>query len=383
MPTFEPEVWGKVPFHFWSVVMFVFGSMVGSFLNVCIHRMPLDQSVISPPSHCPHCKYSIPWFLNIPLVTWLMLRGKCGNCGAPIAVRYFLVELLTGVAFLICWLAFGRESAPLALAYSVMMAGFIVATFIDFEHLIIPDEITLGGAVVGFILSFAVPLLHNTTNRGEAMKASLFGIAIAAGSVYLVLRGGKLLFGKERIKLDPDSRLIFTETHLKLPDEREIPYGDMLYRDNDMIRFHAKTIELPEICYFNKVVELTPKQLTIGEDKFVPEEVKHMEVVTSEIVLPREAMGLGDVKFMAAIGAFHGFPASLFTFFASACIGSVVGLALMLLRRQDKSGRIPYGPFLTLAAIIWIFLPDAAQTYWVNYLRMFKQIFTGGGPPAI
>lgn len=380
MPTFEPQIWGQVPFHFWSGVMFIFGSMVGSFLNVCIHRMPLDQSVISPPSHCPHCKYSIPWFLNIPLATWLMLRGKCSNCGAPISIRYFLVELLTGVAFLVCWLQFGAKSPLLALAYSILMAGFIVATFIDFEHLIIPDEITLGGAVVGVVLSFAVPLLHDTTLRSEALKASLLGLAIASGSVYVVLRGGKLLFGKERIKLEPDSRLIFTETHLKLPDEREIPYGDMLYRDNDVIRLYAKTVELPEICYFNKQVALTPKELSIGEDKFNPEDVKHMELVTSELVLPREAMGLGDVKFMAAIGAFIGWQAALFTFFASACIGSVVGLALMLLKRSDKSGRIPYGPFLTLAAILWIFLPDAAQDYWMNYLRMFKQAITGQPP---
>jgi leader peptidase (prepilin peptidase) / N-methyltransferase len=374
---FEREVWGRVPFHFWSMVMFVFGSMVGSFLNVCIHRMPRDESVISPPSHCPHCKYSIPWFLNIPLATWLMLRGKCKNCGAPIAVRYFLVELLTGVAFLVCWLQFGHKSPWLALAYSIMMAGFIVATFIDFEHLIIPDEITIGGAVVGFVLSFAIPLLHHTADRGAAMKSSLLGIVVAAGSVYLVLRGGKLLFGKQRIQLEPDSRLIFTETHLKLPDGREVPYGDMLYRDTDVIRIYAKTIELAEICYFAKQVSLTPKELTIGEEKFNPEDVKHMELVTSELVLPREAMGLGDVKFMAAIGAFIGWQGALFSFFASACIGSVVGLVLIALKLREKSGQIPYGPFLTLAAIIWIFLPDAAQDFWRNYLAMFRQAITG------
>jgi leader peptidase (prepilin peptidase)/N-methyltransferase len=374
---FEPKIWAQVPFHFWSVVMFVLGSMVGSFLNVCIHRMPRDESVISPPSHCPHCNYSIPWFLNIPLITWVMLRGKCKNCGAPIAARYFFVELLTGAAFLVCWLNFGHRSPALALAYSVMMAGFIVATFIDFEHLIIPDEITIGGAVVGFLLSFAVPLLHHTTSRGVALKASLLGIGVAAGSVYVVLRGGKLLFGKERIKLDPDSRLIFTETHLKLPDGREIPYGEMLYRDNDIIRLYAKTIELAEVCYFQKQVTLTPKELAIGDEKFNPEDVKHMELVTSELVLPREAMGLGDVKFMAAIGAFIGWQAALFSFFASACIGSIVGLTLMIFKLQDKSGRIPYGPFLTLAAIIWIFLPASAQDYWLNYLQMFKQAIVG------
>src|SRR5215510_15100300 len=133
---FDPEVWHKVPFHFWSVVFFIFGSMVGSFLNVCIHRMPLGQSIVKPPSHCPHCKYSIPWYLNVPLFTWLALRGRCANCRAPISSRYFFVELLTGLAFLSCWLAFGKISALLALASCLVLAGFIVATFIDFEHYI-------------------------------------------------------------------------------------------------------------------------------------------------------------------------------------------------------------------------------------------------------
>src|ERR1041385_8322052 len=86
---FDPAVWAAVPFHFWSVIFFVFGSMVGSFLNVCIHRLPLGQSIVSPTSHCPHCKYSIPWYLNIPLVTWLFLRGKCRNCGAQISIRNY------------------------------------------------------------------------------------------------------------------------------------------------------------------------------------------------------------------------------------------------------------------------------------------------------
>src|SRR5258708_4197086 len=106
---FNPAVWSVVPFHFWSVAFFVLGSIVGSFLNVCIHRMPHGLSVVSPPSHCPHCKYSIPWYLNIPLVTWVWLGGKCRNCGAPISVRYFLVELLTAITFLACWLAFGHD----------------------------------------------------------------------------------------------------------------------------------------------------------------------------------------------------------------------------------------------------------------------------------
>src|SRR5215468_5959717 len=133
-PILDSHTWATVPFHFWSVVRFVFGCMVGSFLNVCIHRLPLGQSIVSPPSHCPHCNYSIPWYLNIPLITWVYLRGKCRNCRAPISVRYFLVELLTGVAFLACWLSFGRQSVALPLVYALFLSGLLVASFIDFEH---------------------------------------------------------------------------------------------------------------------------------------------------------------------------------------------------------------------------------------------------------
>jgi len=96
---FDPRFWNTVPFHFWSLTMFIFGCIVGSFLNVCIHRMPRGESLIFPPSHCPHCGYSIPWYLNIPLFTWLLLRARCAHCRAPISARYFFVELLTGLAF--------------------------------------------------------------------------------------------------------------------------------------------------------------------------------------------------------------------------------------------------------------------------------------------
>src|SRR6266513_988942 len=115
--------WSLVPFHFWSLCFFVFGCMIGSFLNVCVYRMPRGLSIVSPPSHCPHCKYAIPFYLNIPLVTFVYLRGKCKNCGAPISIRYFLVELLTALTFLGCWLHFGRQSVALALIYSIFLSG--------------------------------------------------------------------------------------------------------------------------------------------------------------------------------------------------------------------------------------------------------------------
>jgi leader peptidase (prepilin peptidase)/N-methyltransferase len=353
-PIFDPDIWARVPFHFWSLVFFTLGCVVGSFLNVCIHRMPLGMSIVSPPSHCPHCKYSIPWYLNVPLVTWLWLRGKCKNCGAPISPRYFLVELLTGVTFLGCWLSFGAQSALLALVYALFLAGLIAATFIDFEHLIIPDEITIGGMVVGFGCSFFLPALHGEQSLTGGMKQSLVGIGVGAGLIYFIVRMGKLAFGRQRLTLPANTKIVFSETAVHLPD-KDIPYEELFYRQSDVIAMQAHTIELVDRCYKDVLVRLSPKRLRIGDEELNPEEVPHMEAVSAEIVLPREAMGLGDVKFMAAIGAFLGWQAVIFSLMVSSIIGSFVGVALILMGKREWSSRLPYGPYIALAAVIWMF----------------------------
>jgi leader peptidase (prepilin peptidase)/N-methyltransferase len=358
-PIFDATTWSAVPFHFWSLVFFVFGCIVGSFLNVCIYRMPRGLSIVSPPSHCPHCQYAIPWWLNVPLVTWLMLRGRCKNCGAAISPRYFVVELLAGAAFLSCWLVFGDRSHPLhslpvALVYAVFLAGLIVATFIDFEHFIIPDEITLGGVVAGLAVSLLWPQLQETSEHVTGFLRSALGAGVGAGVVYAILRLGKLLFGRQRLKLPAGTKIVFAETALHF-DGREIPYEELFYRKSDVIALHARTAELVDRGYQNVLVRLSPTTLEIGGEKWNPDDVPCLECVSAEIVLPREAMGLGDVKFMAALGAFIGWPGVLFSLMVSSLIGAVVGVVLILLRRREWSSRMPYGPYLALAAAIWIF----------------------------
>jgi leader peptidase (prepilin peptidase)/N-methyltransferase len=356
---FNAHNWSLVPFHFWSLVFFALGCIVGSFLNVCIYRLPLGMSIITPRSHCPHCKYSIPWYLNIPLVTWLALRGRCKNCGAPISWRYFVVELLTGVAFLSCWLAFGDAghplpSLPVALVYAVFLAGLIAATFIDFEHFIIPDEITIGGMAAGFIASFFLPSLHGATTLNVGMRRSFTGAIVGAAAIYGILRLGKLLFGRQRVKLPMETKIVFTDTSVHLPD-REIPYDELFYRRSDVIVLHARTVELVDRGYQDVLVRLSPSALEIGEEKMNPNDVPCLEAVSTEIVLPREAMGLGDVKFMGAIGAFLGWQGVLFSLMLSSMIGAVVGVTLIAMRRREWSSRMPYGPYIALAAAIWIF----------------------------
>ncbi len=373
--------WSLVPFPFWSLCFFVLGCIVGSFLNVCIHRLPLGMSIVTPPSHCPHCKYSIPWYLNIPLVTWLALRGRCKNCGTPISPRYFLVEFLTGLMFLASWQTFGDPahqypSMPLALVYAVFAAGLICATFIDFEHFIIPDEITFGGIGVGLIASFFLPSLQNASAMWSGLSRGVLGAVAGAGIVYGFSRLGKWMFGRQRFKWPGGARIIFTETCLHLPD-KEIAYEEIFYRKTDTIVLQARTAELVDRGYENVTIKISPGALTIGDEQLKPDDVPHLEAESDGIVLPREAMGLGDVKFMAAIGAFVGWPGVVFSLFASAMIGLAVYVPLVLGGRREWSSRMPYGPYIAMAAALWIFNVLDVRSTFMEFIRMLA-----GGPGA-
>ena len=368
------DFWTRAPFVFWSFVFFVFGSVVGSFLNVCIHRMPLDLSLAKPGSQCPKCGFTIPWRLNIPIVSWLWLRGKCRQCAAAISPRYLGVELLTALAFLVSWLVFGAQTPVnghefttgvlLAVTWGFVLAGLIAATFIDFEHFIIPDEITLGGVAVGFIVSAGLPALHHVTRPAESLMASGLGILVGAGSVFAVLQLGKLLFGKVREPLEEGESATFTESALHLPGE-VVPFEEIFFRNSDTIRLHAKRLELVDRCHMNIDVALSPKRLLIGDESFDPETVPFIKVESDELVIPREAMGFGDVKFMAAIGAFVGWQGALFSLMASAVVGAVVGVGLIAIGRRDWSARLPYGPYISLAAVIWIFFGLRILAVWL------------------
>ena len=372
MDDFLLEFWTGAPDVFWAFVFFVFGSVVGSFLNVCIHRMPLEQSLIRPPSQCPKCEYSIPWHLNMPIISWLMLRGKCRQCTEPISPRYIGVEILTGFAFLACWAVFGAQNTPgvlLATTWSIVLAGLIAATFIDFEHFIIPDEITLGGVAVGFLISAGLPLLHEAESATASLTASGLGILVGGCSVLTVLQLGKWFFGKTTVPLEKEDIAIFTESELHLPDE-VIPYENIFFRNSDTLRFHANRLELTDRCLTNVDVALSPKQLVIGEETYDPKTITYLKADADEMVIPREAMGFGDVKFMAAIGAFVGWQGALFSLMASAVVGAAVGVSLLAIGRKDWSDRLPYGPYISLAAVIWIFFGKAILDAWLGTVNL-------------
>ncbi|MBV8841336.1 MAG: prepilin peptidase [Bryobacterales bacterium] len=166
-----------------AIIAFLAGLLIGSFLNVCIHRLPRDLSIVQPRSFCPNCKRTIAWYDNIPLLSYALLRGRCRYCGQRIAIGYPVVELTTAVCFAICVGTLG-PTLP-ALKWCVFSALLIALTATDFEQRILPNELTIGGTAAGLAFALVVPLYPGAEPLAS-FEASLLGAAVAGGSIWFV-----------------------------------------------------------------------------------------------------------------------------------------------------------------------------------------------------
>jgi len=272
-----------------SGFVFLLGACLGSFLNVCIHRIPREESIVKPRSHCPRCNTTIAWYDNLPLLSFFLLRAKCRHCGGAISPRYVVIEALTATLFLLMWLKLPLMSGHTVLAltpvfdplivpvYWLVVFGLMLGTFVDLDYMIIPDRVSLGGIAMGITFSCLVPTLHGQSNGYMGFIWSLVGAAVGVGILWFIAVLGKLIFKKD-------------------------------------------------------------------------------------------AMGMGDVKLMGAVGAFLGWPAVLFTLMVSSFLGATVGISLVLGGRKEMQSRIPYGPYIALAALLWLFWGPGLWTAYLNWL---------------
>lgn len=198
-----------------EVFIILFGLAVGSFLNVCIHRLPRDQSVIHPGSTCPACGKGIPWYDNVPVVAFLLLRGRCRQCRAPISPRYTLVEILNAALWLFLW---HRQSDRVEFIFSALLFSVLLAVFFtDLETGLIPDEFSLGGLAAGFLFAFFLPERFETQDWKIALMLSGAGAVAGGGLLYLTGLLGRLLFRKDSMGLGDVKLLAMLGAFIGIP----------------------------------------------------------------------------------------------------------------------------------------------------------------------
>ena len=250
------------------IIATIFGGIVGSFLNVVILRLPKeDASIVFPASHCPKCSTPLAWFENIPILSYCVLRGKCRTCNVHISLQYPLVELCMALLSGALINKFGLSFE--FFAYFLLCASLLSVIFIDLQHQIIPDSISLPGIIIGFLFSLVSSQLTWTD--------SLIGILAGGGVLYAIAWG-----------------------------------------------------------YF--------------------------------ILRKQDGMGGGDIKLLAMLGAWLGWQSLPFIIFVSSLVGAIIGIIALRMQGSESNTRIPFGPFLSISAIVYLFFANEIQYFFHLYL---------------
>jgi leader peptidase (prepilin peptidase)/N-methyltransferase len=247
-----------------DVLIFILGLIVGSFSNVCIYRIPKNESIIYPASHCPKCRTKIKPIDNIPLLSYILLKGRCRNCKSKISLQYPIVEFLTGLIYLIIYLTYGLSIQ--SLIYIILASALLIIAFIDLNEQIVPDEISLPGIVAGFILSFFVPYI--------SFINSALGVVVGGGIILIIGMAGSVIFKKE-------------------------------------------------------------------------------------------AMGGGDVKLAAMIGAFLGWRYIVISLFLGFFLGALAGIILIMLKIKSREDTVPFGPFIVLGSFITLLWGEKIISWYI------------------
>jgi leader peptidase (prepilin peptidase)/N-methyltransferase len=277
--------------------------------------------------------------------------------------------LLTALLFLAVWQVFPWQ---IAIAYWVFVSILLIATFVDLEHFIIPDQITIGGTIAGIAASFIVPELMNTDSRLAALVRAALAAALGYVILWIVLEGGKVAFGKKRVKLDGPTPFNWTrhgdDADFAVGEERSL-WSDYFAREKDRLLLHCDEAKIDHRDFGNAVLEFHCNRVRVVTDEFMLDTVDQISGVAHELEIPREAMGRGDLKFLAAIGAFLGWRGVLFSIFAGSVVGSIVGLATLVIGKRVWSAKLPFGPYLAFGALTWMFFGE-------KFVRWYVQLVT-------
>jgi leader peptidase (prepilin peptidase) / N-methyltransferase len=357
---------------FWLITAGVLGACIGSFLNVVIYRLPLGISISKPSrSFCPICHNQLTFWQNIPLLSWLCLKGKCAQCSAPIPFRYLFVEIVVGILFMLVWLIFPLQ---VVLILWVMMALLVAITWIDAEHLIIPTRLTWGGSIVGLIGCAVWPCLSHLTDSQDTwlqgVTSSAIGWAAGFFGIWIVVELGKKAFGKKILKYDKDVSWYLRESqndhepmHFVI-DGVEIPWWDIFSRKTDRLIIDSTEVLVDGNLSSSGQLILKEDSITLADGKVCKiENLVSLSGLARGAILPREAMGMGDAHLIGMLGAFLGWTGVCFTIFAA----SLIALAAAIAGRIGFGRQLPFGPFLCLAGIIWLF---GGWRIWQWYVQL-------------
>lgn len=357
----------------WLIPAFLIGGCIGSFLNVVIYRVPLGMSVNEPKrSFCPKCRKPIPMWLNLPMISWLWLRGKCRECGVPISFRYFGVELLTALLFVVTWWLFPPQVVVFLWA---MIALLVSITFIDAEHLIIPTGLTWAGSAVGLVACMVWPVLPQmaggAVNWLDGLKHGAIGWAAGFFGLWVVVELGKMAFGKKPMRFSEP-----VEWRLKEPEgdqdpmlfiigDHEVPWWDMFSRKTDRLLVECTDIRVDgeSVGGGNLVIREMEIELPDGTVKHLAD-MKSLDGSATSAVVPREAMGMGDIHLLGMIGAFFGWSGVFFSLFAA----SVFAIVWAVIGRIGFGRQLPFGPFLAMGCLTWAFGGWRLWAWYVDFL---------------
>lgn len=380
------------------VFSLLIGLVFGSFFGCCIYRLPREISLLKPAfSFCPVCQKTIGWRYNIPVFSWLWLRGRCHECGERISPRYPLVETITGIFFAAaCW----RFGFPPMIPIWVFGSLLILTTFIDVEFFLIPDILSKPGIVVGLAASLLFPELQGTSSRLIAVGLSIAGALIGGGLLFLVSELGKLAFGRYKVILPTATPFSFqaaspangserqrttanvnegqrtvangSEDDARIViDDEPFRWDDHFFRKKDRIRIRAEEVTINGEDFQGIDLTFYYDRLETVRGTILLTDLRSVVGRTAYAEFPREAMGLGDVKLIAAIGAFTGWTGALFTIPAASLVGAIYGVGTILIGRRDWSAKIPFGPYLAIGAIFWIFWGKEFLTWYQRLVIPF------------